>query len=735
MAAITDKNKVSVHTSDIFHIADIPVNSVITHGDMRYTVVKIFPSLNELALSLQKNKPNKPFLITFGSAIQGFAWENFNFELNNFNKRKVVEKASENAWSRAQACYNAILPIVGSTEQNIESKLELYIRGVPLTEDIEACAIRASCTPQSIYNWLNLYLAYGSHITALLPGHFNSGVGRPLPANFMVAANKNLGNDPISPYFIRRIFNQQDQGRLDKFIANDLRNQPDYKITSLYSIFINKYCKDAAPDELQYVAQRYVNLSKYISYDQFSYHFEKTVDIEYFNECSKGVKKAHNDDAPRFGVAQDPTIGPTYLYEIDSTTLNVYVVTRIRDQGTGVLKTIRLARPYLYYVIDVYSGKIVGFSVTFKRNAMAAKSALYNAFTDKVKFCARYGIHIDKSEWACEHICLYLFSDRGADYSESVFSDALAADLGIEGISYAPAYLSRARGTVEVSFDSTDNIVIQRLDGSVKPKRAKDSVHPSTTSEINIEQLNRLIIEAILVSNRSKINCTRLHSADVVKGIKATPNAIWAQHIDTNIGGGITKPVEEVKYALLNQGQAKVFKDYIELDTKNVKVRFRSNNKVFAKRQAKLKSKKACFTIKMRYNPDDFRFAWYADPDQDFTIVEFNLASEHKRFDELTEIEIHQLERVEAAQKSLNGQSRGFEHSHMAEKVVEVSKENSAVGSKAKGKKSMAKGIDENSKIEAKIETLLDTNDTRTLFGFECDELGGHSSSEGGSDE
>jgi hypothetical protein len=415
--------------------------------------------------------------------------------------------------------------------------------------------------------------------------------------------------------------------------------------------------------------------------------------------------------------------------------LNVYVVTRTRDQGTGVLKTIRLVRPYLYYVIDVYTGKIAGFSVTFKRNAMAAKSALYNAFTDKVKFCARYGIHIDKSEWACEHICLYLFSDRGADYSESVFSDALAADLGIEGISYAPAYLSRARGTVEVSFDSTDNIVIQRLDGSVKRKRAKDSVHPSTTSEINIEQLNRLIIEAILVSNRSKINCTRLHSADVFKGIKATPNAIWAQHIDTNMGGGITKPVEEVKYALLNQGQAKVFKDYIELDTKKVKVRFRSNNAVFAKRQAKLKSKKACFTIKMRYNPDDFRFAWYADPDQDFTIVEFNLASEHKRFDELTEIEIRQLERVEAAQQSLNGQSRGFEHAHMAEKVAEVNKENSAVGSKAKGKKSMAKGIDENSKIEAKIESILETNDTRTLFGFECDELGGHSSSEGGSDE
>ncbi|RUP81353.1 hypothetical protein C7Y69_09415 [Alteromonas sp. KS69] len=735
MAAIKDKNKVSVSTFDISRIADIPVNCLLTNGDKRYTVVKIFTGLNELALSLHKTKPNQPFIIRFGSAIQGCAWENFNFELNNFNKRKVVEKASDNAWERAQARYNAILPIVGSLEQNIESKLELYIRGVPLTKDLEACAERSGCTVQSIYNWLNLYLAFGSHLTALLPSHYNSGVGRPLPASFMVAANKSLGNESISPYFIRRVFNQEDQDRLDKFIKSDLRGQPDYKMTSLHSVFINNYCKDTAPAVLQYVAQKYVNLSKYVSYDQFSYHFIKTVDPMYFKECSKGVKKAHNDDAPRIGVAQDLTIGPTYLYEIDSTTLNVYVVTRVPDKGTGVLKTKRLGRPYLYFVVDVYSGKIVGFSVTFKRNAMAAKSALFNAFTDKVTFCARYGIDIDKSEWACEHICLYLFSDRGADYTRSIFSDALAADLGMEGISYAPAYLSRSRGTVEVSFDSTDGIVIQRVDGSVDPKRAKDSVHPSTTSEINIEDLNRLIIEAILVSNRNKINCTRLHSSDVFKGINATPNAIWAQHIDTNMGGGITKPVEEVKYALLNQGQAKVFKDYIELDTNTVKVRFRTKDAVFAKRQAKLRSKKASFIIKMRYNPDDFRFAWYADPDQDFTIIEFNLASEHKRFDELTEIEIYQLDRVEAAQQSLNGQNRDFEHVHITEKIEEVNTKNRAKGSKSKGKKSMAKGIDENSKIEAKVETILETNYTRTLFGFDCNELGARTSSEGGSDE
>lgn len=735
MAALTKMHKGSVAASDLICVADIPLNAVMTDGRSSYTVVRVFPSLNELAVSLQKAKPAKPILLKFGGDIKGLAWENFNFELNAFHRRAVIEKASEDAWKKANARYDAILPIVGSRELGIESKIELYVRGVPLPKDIETCAVRANCSPQSIYNWLNLYLAYGSHITALLPGWFICGKNRPLPLDFEAGVGKTLGQGTISPYRYSRVFNQKDKERLAQFIKKDLRNRNDYAITSLYSDFLNRYCKDESPTELQFVSQKFINLSKYITYDQFFYHFHNMVDIDYFNECKKGIKQTLNDDARRLGVAQELSIGPSYLYEIDSTTLNVYVVTRVRDKGTGVITTIRLGRPYLYYVVDVYTGKLVGYSVTFKRNAMAVKAALYNAFIDKVSFCKRYGIEIHKTEWACEHVCLNLFSDRGSDYKESLFSDALEADLGLEGISYAPAYLSRARGTVEVSFDSTDKIIIQRLKGSVKKRRAKDALHASTVSEVTTEQLNRLMIEAVLTFNRSKLNFSRLHGQDVCNGIDATPNGIWLEHIDKKMGGGLKKPVEDVRYALLSQGEAKVFKDYIELNTSIVKVHFRSNNAHLARRQEKLKNKKVFFTIKLRYNPDDLRFAWYADPEQDFKIIEFTLAQEHRRFDELTEIEVYQQQRVEAALISLASEGKTFEHANMAEKAEDLYRENKPYGAKTKGKKSMAKGIDENSKIESKVESILETNETRKLFGFDSYDLMTNAVSCGEADE
>mgnify|MGYP007000150253 len=87
MAAITNKHKVRLSASDMVSAADIPLNAVVTNGHLHYTVVRVFPSMNELALSLHKPKPVKPFLIKFEGDIKGLAWENFDFELNAFQKR------------------------------------------------------------------------------------------------------------------------------------------------------------------------------------------------------------------------------------------------------------------------------------------------------------------------------------------------------------------------------------------------------------------------------------------------------------------------------------------------------------------------------------------------------------------------------------------------------------------------------------------------------------------------
>ena len=94
-----------------------------------------------------------------------------------------------------------------------------------------------------------------------------------------------------------------------------------------------------------------------------------------------------------------------------------------------------------------------------------------------------------------------------------------------------------------------------------------------------------------------------------------------------------------------------------------------------------------------------------------------------------------QQQRVEAASQSLNREVRNFDHINMAEQVEEINLENQGYGSKSKGKKSMVKGIDENSKIEAKVETLVETNETRKLFGFESSDFFVSDKQFGGSDE
>ena len=109
-----------------------------------------------------------------------------------------------------------------------------------------------------------------------------------------------------------------------------------------------------------------------------------------------------------------------------------------------------LGRPTIYIVVCVSSRKIVGFHVSLKWASWAcARQALYNAFTDKVAFCKRYGIEIEESEWAAKGVPARVFADRGEMIGEQpkVMTSMLGSTIQI-----APPFRADAKGIVEREF-------------------------------------------------------------------------------------------------------------------------------------------------------------------------------------------------------------------------------------------------------------------------------------------
>lgn len=725
---------------------DLSVNCLIAGNGKVFTVVQIYPQQSQLAISLHKKRPTKPLLVNFEDGIEGLDWANFRRKPNQFSQQDWFLRADQKAWEIAHERYEAIKPIVGSREQGIESQVEAYIRGYLSTEFIQQVAAAAptqkskqnsksarviaesrkpGVSIQSIYAWLNRLLAYGGSKASLLSNYSVCGKSRTFPEDHERALQRRrerggnyIGrrlNEDVQKLLFRRDTTQQDITRLDTFLVRSLKDCEDYKITSLHAHFTSECCYDESDCLGLDEPISYLNLSKYLTYDQFRHHFYKRVDYEYLEQLKTSVKQAHNDRARRLGTAQQNAIGPSDLYEIDSTTLNIYVVSRVILKNLKI-KAKPLGRPYLYFVVDAYTGMIVGYCITFRRNAMAAKRALFNAFTNKVEHCASYGLQISESEWPCHHVCRRLICDRGGEYYKGLFSDALEADLGWEGISYTPAYLSRAKGTVEVNFNAVDRFLIQRLPGKVKPNPAKDAVHPSNFARMNLTELNRLIIRAILSFNRSRMNFNRLNNFDVLSDVTPTPLNIWNEHIGQKMGGGIVKPREQVQYAMLHRGDAKVARDEVTLRTESFALKYRTHDRDFQKLQDKLRDEKASFQLSVRYNPDDPRYIWSAVPDLEGRIVRFELSSEDRRFDNLHEKEIEQRIFFENATRTVARQHKEFEHVDIYHEIQKEIESRNSLRSRKPTRKGMAKGLDENFSDAATGETVRESNLIKSLF-------------------
>jgi hypothetical protein len=730
----------------ICNLEDLTKNCLIVGNNKTYTVVQVYPNQNQLAISLHKKRPTKPILINFDEGIEGNDWSNYKRQPNTFSSQPCFANPNNKAWGIANERFEAIRPIIGSRELNMDSQIEAYIRGYLSTEFMRNVAVVAptqqskvgSESPrliaesrkpgvsiQSLYAWINRFLMFGSNKAGLLSNYNVCGTFRILPIDAEDALVKlaQRGGHFIGCKItslarkqrFRRDTNQQDIVRLHSYLDYDHQYCIDYKVTSVHAHFTNKKCYDTANlfDSDEPVS--YLNLSKYMSYDQFRYYYKKLVDLDKLEELKTSTKQAYNDNARKRGIAQQNSIGPSELYEIDSTTLNMYVVSRVNASKLKMRPKV-LGRPYLYFVVDVYSGMIVGYCITFSRNSMAAKRALYNAFTNKVEHCARYGIKISQDDWPCHHVCRRLLCDRGGEYFKGLFSDALESDLGWEGISYTPAYLSRGKGTVEVNFNAVDGFVIQRLPGKVKPNPAKDAAHPSNYARVTIDELHRLVIESILSFNRSRVNFNRLNSFDILTGLEPNPINIWNEYIGQKMGGGIVKPREQVQYAMLQQGSAKVTRDFIALNTDKYSLKYRTTDHDFQNLQQKLKDENASFELTVRFNPDDPRYIWCAVPKFEGRIVQFEIAVEDRRFDYLHEREIKDRVLIETAIRSISRQHRELENVDMYRKITQEMERLNSIKTPKKTPKGIVKNINDNFKDAAVGETVLETRLIQELF-------------------
>lgn len=211
--------------------------------------------------------------------------------------------------------------------------------------------------------------------------------------------------------------------------------------------------------------------------------------------------------------------GPGTRYYIDATILDVYCVSRLNPNRI-------VGRPTLYVVVDQFSRMIVGMYVGLEPPCwQGAMLALWNCNLDKVAYCRQYGIEIPDWVWPVGHMPLHLMGDRGELASVEAGRLSQGFNLDVEN---APPYCGEAKGVAERAFHVLQAKFGPYFPGYVDPEfSGRDAPKPALSSALNIHQITRAMISAVLWANTRVVRDYEGWPEIIADGTPFVPIELW----------------------------------------------------------------------------------------------------------------------------------------------------------------------------------------------------------------
>ena len=259
---------------------------------------------------------------------------------------------------------------------------------------------------------------------------------------------------------------------------------------------------------------------KKISWDQFLYHIEPVRDKYKEQENKVGRRDMMNNHTPVKGNIRGKLIGPGSRVEIDATHYPLNLV--CRDDRTKVV-----GKPLLYIAMDVYTGMIAGFVLSFENESWRTTALLIkNIIADKVEYCHSLGLYYVRPEdWPFHHLPRLIFGDNGKNNSSSL--EKAFEDFPVD-LKFGKSYKSTDKPYIERKHSRIKSFAKDYLPGAVKEKmKSRGTTDPKLKASLTLDELEVLIAETIIEFNRHCIDGYARTPDMILKGVKPCPNDLW----------------------------------------------------------------------------------------------------------------------------------------------------------------------------------------------------------------
>lgn len=277
---------------------------------------------------------------------------------------------------------------------------------------------------------------------------------------------------------------------------------------------------------------------------QFRYYYKRHRSLQTTLISRNGIKDYQMNHRPLLGDSVQqfaPCVGTGML---DATVCDIY----LKDEFGNVV-----GRPILTVCIDAYSGMCLGYSLSWEGGIYSVRSMFLNVVSDKVEFCKKMGILIQKSDWNCSgEIPATIVTDKGSEYiSENL---AQLSELGCSVVNL-PAYRPELKSMVEKFFDLIQNDFKHLLKGKgiIEEDFQERGGHDYRKDAcLTLNDFEKVIVHSILFHNTKRIKSAfPFTEAMLTEGISPYANTIWIYGKQQNAANLIKVSAEHLMKVLM----------------------------------------------------------------------------------------------------------------------------------------------------------------------------------------
>ena len=344
---------------------------------------------------------------------------------------------------------------------------------------IGSIATEHGVSKQTVRNYLCLYLAY-MDVTALAPKRRED--------------DRELTQDE-----------KHMRWALNKFFYTTKKQS----LMTAYTMMLKeKYC-----DALGVLAEEYP------SYYQFRYFYRKTRNLQNFYISRDGLKNYQRNNRPLTGEGVQEFAPAVGVGMLDATVCDIYLV---NDAGSLV------GRPILTACIDAYSSLCCGYSLSWEGGVYSLRGLMLNIIADKVSWCQKFGISIQKEDWNCDMLPATFITDMGSEYTSGNFEQI--AELGVTVVNL-PSYRPELKGLIEKFFDLIQESYKKHLKGKgvIEPDYQERGAHDYRKDAcLTMTDFEKIVLHCIIYYNSQRISENFPYTEDMIAAqVKPYASQIW----------------------------------------------------------------------------------------------------------------------------------------------------------------------------------------------------------------